>query len=85
MGSQTIDYNSLGINAAYLRQIKNCFAVLAVSVTNVIGNNQVFGYHYSYDYQRSQAITPPAKRFIFIGLFMSFGTDRSKEVIDNNN
>ena len=85
MGDRTIDYNSLGINAAYLRQIKKCFAVLAVSVTNVIGNDQVFGYHYSYDYQRRQAVTPPAKRFFFIGLFLSFGTDRSKEVIDNNN
>jgi vitamin B12 transporter len=85
MGDRTIDYNSLGVNAAYLRQIGRCFAVLAVSVTNVIGNDQVFGYHYSYDLQRSQAITPPARRFFFIGLFMSFGTDRSKEVIDNNN
>ncbi|MGZ4155891.1 MAG: TonB-dependent receptor, partial [Bacteroidia bacterium] len=85
MADKTIDYNSLGINAAYLRQIGNCFAVLAVSVTNVIGNDQIYGYHYSYDYMRSQAITPPAKRFFFIGLFMSFGTNRSKEVIDNNN
>lgn len=85
MGDKTIDYNSLGVNAAYLRQIGRCFAVLAVSVTNVIGNEQVFGYRYSYDAQRSQAITPPAKRFFFIGLFLSFGQDRSKEVIDNNN
>ena len=85
MSERTIDYNSLGVNAAYLRQIGNCFAVLAVSVTNTIGNQQIFGYNYSYDYMRSQAITPPAKRFFFIGLFMSFGTNRSKEVIDNNN
>ena len=85
MSDKTIDYHSLGINAAYLRQIKNCFAVLAFSVTNVIGNNQIFGYRYSYDYQRSAAVTPPAKRFFFVGLFLSFGQNRSKEVIDNNN
>lgn len=85
MGDKTIDYHALGINGAYLRQIKNCFAVLAFSVTNVIGNEQIFGYRYSYDYQRSAAITPPAKRFYFVGLFLSFGQNRSKEVIDNNN
>ncbi|MFL5764642.1 MAG: TonB-dependent receptor [Bacteroidia bacterium] len=85
MSEHTIDYHSLGINGAYLRQIGNCFAVLAVSVTNVIGNDQIFGYRYSYDYQRSMAVTPPAKRFYFVGLFLSFGQNRSKEVIDNNN
>ncbi len=85
MGDRTIDYNSLGINAAYLRQIGRCFAVLAVSVTNVFGNPQIYGYHYSYDYQRSQAVTPPAKRSFFIGLFLSFGENRSKEIINNNN
>jgi len=85
MSDKTIDYHSLGINGAYLRQIKNCFAVLAFSVTNVIGNDQIFGYRYSYDYQRSAAVTPPAKRFFFVGLFLSFGQNRSKEVIDNNN
>ncbi len=85
MSDKTIDYHSLGMNGAYLRQIKKCFAVLAISVTNVIGNSQVYGYRYSYDAQRRSVIGPPAKRFIFIGLFLSFGVDRSKEVIDENN
>ncbi len=85
MSDKTIDYHSLGINGAYLRQIKNCFAVLAFSVTNVIGNKQIYGYRYSYDGQRSAAVGPPAKRFYFVGLFLSFGQNRSKEVIDNNN
>ncbi len=85
MSDRTMDYNSLGANAAYLRQIKKCFAVLAVSVTNVLGSSQVYGYRYSYDAQRRAAIAPAAKRFFFIGLFLSFGQDRSKEVIDNNN
>lgn len=85
MSQSTIDYNSLGVNCAFLKQIKKCFAVLAFAVTNVFGQDQVFGYRYSYDLQRSQAITPPAKRFFFVGLFLSFGTDRSKDVINNNN
>ena len=85
MSDRTIDYHSLGVNAAYLRQIKRCFAVLAVSVTNVFGSTQIYGYRYSADMERRTAIMPPAKRFFFIGLFLSFGQDRSKEVIDNNN
>ncbi|HSH66046.1 MAG TPA: TonB-dependent receptor, partial [Bacteroidia bacterium] len=85
MSDRTMDYNSLGINAAYLRQIKKCFAVLAVSVTNALGSSQIYGYRYSMDMQRRSAIGPPAKRFFFIGLFLSFGQDRSKEVINNNN
>ncbi len=85
MADRTIAFNSVGINAAYLRQIKRCFAVLAIAVTNVIGNEQVYSYRYSFDAQRRDAVGPPAKRFFFIGLFLSFGVDRSKEVIDNNN
>jgi hypothetical protein len=82
---RTIDFHTVGINAAYLRQIGRCFAVLAVSVGNVIGNEQVYSYRYSYDGMRRSAVGPPAKRFFFVGLFLSFGQDRSKEVIDNNN
>lgn len=85
MADRTIDFHVVGINAAYLRQIGNCFAVLAFSMGNVIGNQQVYGYRYSYDGLRRDAIGPPAKRFFFLGLFLSFGQDRSKEVIDNNN
>jgi len=85
MSDRTIDYHMLSVNGAYLRQIKKCFAVFVLSVSNVIGNDQVFGYRYSYDGMRSAAVTPPAKRFIFVGVFLSFGVNRSKEVIDNNN
>jgi vitamin B12 transporter len=84
MSDRTIDFHTVGASFAYLRQIGRCFAVLAVSVGNVIGNEQVYSYRYSYDGLRRNAVGPPAKRFIFIGLFMSFGMDRSKEVIDNN-
>jgi len=31
-----------------------------------------------------EAVTPPGKRFVFIGYFLSFGTDRTQDDINNN-
>jgi vitamin B12 transporter len=85
LGDKTYDYNSISVNASYLTRFCGAFTVLVLSVTNVAGINNVYGYRYSYDGMRREAIIPPAKRSIFIGMFMSFGTDRSKDVINNNN
>ncbi len=85
LGDKTYDYNSISVNASYLTKFCGAFTVLVLSVTNVFGINEVYGYRYSYDGTRREAIIPPAKRSIFIGCFMSFGTDRSKDVINNNN
>jgi hypothetical protein len=60
------------------------FIVLFASVTNVLGTNQVYGYNYSYNGLMKQPINPPAKRFYFIGCFLSWGIDRSQETINNN-
>ncbi|MDQ3109077.1 MAG: TonB-dependent receptor [Bacteroidota bacterium] len=85
LADKTYDYHSLNVNASYLTNIFGAFTVIVVSVTNVAGFDQVYGYRYSYDGSRREAIIPPAKRSFFIGMFMSFGTDRSKDVINNNN
>jgi hypothetical protein len=58
--------------------------VLVFSVTNVLGNDQVFGYNYSYNGLRKEAITPPARTFVYIGAFISFGVDRTQDVINSN-
>ncbi|HEY6082121.1 MAG TPA: TonB-dependent receptor [Chitinophagaceae bacterium] len=84
MSEKTLPYNSLGLSAAYLTRIRKAFTVFVVSVSNVLGSQQVFGYNYSKDGASRQAITMPATRFIFIGMFMSFGINRSQDVINNN-
>jgi hypothetical protein len=58
--------------------------VFVFSVTNVLGTNQVFGYNYSFSGLRREAIVPPVKTFVFIGAFISFGVDRTQDVINNN-
>ena len=84
----TKPYNSLGFSMNYLpnlgKQNSRTAIVLFASVNNVLGANQVYGYNYSYNGSIKEAITPPAKRFYFIGCFLSWGVDRSQDAINNN-
>lgn len=85
---RTIDYNSLSLSVNYLPNIfkkgGNQMTVLVFSVTNVLGSKQVYGYNYSYNGLRKEAIVPPTKTFVFIGAFVSFGVDRTQEIINSN-
>jgi hypothetical protein len=80
----TKDFHNLGFSANYVKKVGNAYAVLVGSVTNVLGANQVFGYNYSYNGFRKEAITPPAKRFFFVGVFISWGVDRTQDAINGN-
>jgi hypothetical protein len=72
----------------YLPNIGNSkskvFAVYVLSVSNVLGFDQIFNYQYSYNGFRKEAIRPPSRTFVFIGAFLSFGIDRSQEAINSN-
>jgi vitamin B12 transporter len=85
---KTIDYNSLSISVNYLPNIlkkgAGKYTVFVFSITNALANKQVFGYKYSYNDQRKEAIVPPARVFLFLGAFISFGVDRSEDVINSN-
>ncbi len=85
---KTIPYNSLSFSVNYLpnvfKQGANKFTVFVFSITNVLGSKQVFGYNYSYNGYRKEAIVPPTKTFIYLGAFFSFGVDRTQDVINNN-
>ncbi|HYK56495.1 MAG TPA: TonB-dependent receptor, partial [Flavisolibacter sp.] len=85
---KTIDFNSVSLSVNYLPNVfkkgANQFTVFVFSVTNVFGTNQVFGYNYSYNGLRKEAIVPPTKTFVYLGVFLSFGVDRTQEVINSN-
>jgi hypothetical protein len=85
---KTINYNSLSFSLNYLPNINKQgagkFSVFVFSVTNVLGSKQVFGYNYSYNGMNKEAVTPTAGRFIFFGCFLSFGVDRSEDIINSN-
>jgi hypothetical protein len=84
----TPDYHNISFSLNYLPSIgktnsKN-FVVYVLSISNVFGFDQTYGYQYSYNNYRKQAIVPPSKSFVFIGAFFSFGVDRSQDVINGN-
>lgn len=87
---RTKAFHTIGFSTNWLPKLpfKNTFAVVVLSVNNVLGFNQTFGYNYSsvpFNGQyRAAAVTPPSKRFYFLGVFLNFGTDNRQDVINNN-
>ncbi len=85
---RTINYNTLNFSLNYLpnlgKKAANSFNVWVFSITNLLGQNQVYGYNFSQLNGNKVPILPPAKRFIFIGCFLSFGIDRTQDAINNN-
>jgi vitamin B12 transporter len=59
------------------------YNVFVLQVSNIFNIKQTYGYQYSYNGERRQAIVPPSRMFVFIGAFLSFGVDRSDEIINN--
>ena len=88
-GGRTSNYHDLSWNMAYITNIKSNFTVVYASVSNVLGFNQVSGYRFSSRPNsdgrfQSWAITPPAKRFIVVGLLITVGQKFVKNKENND-
>ncbi len=85
---KTKDYNSLNFSAEWVPSVgktsAKSFIVLFASINNILGSDQVYGYNYSYSGLVKSPINPPARRFYFIGCFISWGVDRTQDAINNN-
>lgn len=73
---RTMPYHDLSLNWSYLTHWWGHFTIVYVSVTNVPGFKQQFGQRFSNQPNEegqftSMAVRPPAKRFFFVGLFLS--------------
>jgi outer membrane cobalamin receptor len=71
-------FQDLSVNASYLTNIKDQFTVIFASISNVPGFDNTFGYRFaptpgSDGKYPSYAVKPDAKRFFFIGMFVSIG------------
>jgi hypothetical protein len=82
MKDRTKTLNTLSVNVNYLTSIGKAFTVFVFTMTNVLGNDQEYGFRYSSDKLRRNMVGPMAPRFFYLGMFMSFGIDRRQEQID---
>lgn len=82
------DYHNVSFSLNYLPKLgkkdAKSFAVYVLQVSNIFNIKQTYGYQYSYNGARKQEIVPTSRMFVYIGAFISFGVDRTDEVINNN-
>lgn len=82
------DYHNVSFSLNYLPKLgkkdAKSFAVYVLQVSNIFNIKQTYGYQYSYNGARKQEIIPTSRMFVYIGAFISFGVDRTDEVINNN-
>lgn len=81
------DYHNVSFAINYLpfigKKDAKMFGVYVLQVSNIFNIKQTYGYQYSYNGIRKEAIVPTSRMFVYIGAFLSFGVDRSDEVINN--
>ncbi len=78
---RTPTYHDLSFNASYLTNWFGNFTIVYVSVSNVFGFEQNFGRRFSTSPDAngqfsSIAVDPQARRFLFLGVFLSLGQER---------
>lgn len=82
------DYHNVSFSVNYIpsigKQNAKGFTVFVLSWNNIFNLKQTYGYQYSYNSMRKEAIVPPSRMFVFIGCFLSFGIDRTQDAINNN-
>lgn len=82
------DYSGLNFSLNYLPNLgkkdSKTFTVFVLSISNIFGKKNIYGYNFSNDGLRSSAILPPTKSFVFVGAFISFGEDKTNNAINNN-
>ncbi|QBO57799.1 TonB-dependent receptor [Chryseobacterium salivictor] len=82
------DFNALNFSLNYLPNLgkkdSKAFTVLVLSVNNILGQKNIYGYQFSNDGLRSKPVLPSASTFVFIGAFINFGIDRTQDAINNN-
>jgi hypothetical protein len=71
-GDRTIPQHSLSFNGSWLTNIFGYFTIVYVSISNLPGYDNIYGYRYSSDGVRRQEIVSPALRTYFFGVFISF-------------
>ncbi|MFN5418402.1 MAG: TonB-dependent receptor [Flavobacteriia bacterium] len=90
LSDRTPFYSANNFSFNWITKIKKSSAVFVVGVNNVFAQPQIFNYTYSSRitdenglYVRD-SLSPPARMSFFVGLFLSWGVDRTQNAINNN-
>lgn len=82
------DFSSLNLSLNYLPNLgkkeAKAFTIFVLSISNVLGRNNIYGYNFSSGGNLRSAVVPPVNTFVFVGMFISFGVDKSENAINNN-
>ncbi len=87
---RTIAYSSNNFSLNWLPKIGKANTVVVIGINNVFNETQIFGYNYSNRLRDSngqlirEAVIPPAPRSFFLGIFLSWGVDRTQQNINGN-
>ncbi len=76
LSDKTKDYHDFSMNLSYLKTIAGHFTIVYLSVENIFGISNVYGYRYSPDGNVRKAILPSAPRSLFLGIFITFGDNQ---------
>ncbi|UIR55799.1 TonB-dependent receptor [Sphingobacterium sp. SRCM116780] len=85
MQGKTKGYNMLSGSWSYLISPQK---IIHFSISNILGSSPIYGYQYAEQpnqqgiYNRL-AITPTAKRFIFVGFFWTISSNKKENQLDN--
>lgn len=80
---RTSTYHNVNFNIAYLPKTKKAFSVIVLTLYNAFNFDQTLGYEYSstnLDVRRG--IGPLTRRYVFLGLFVNIGIDRTDDIIN---
>jgi len=87
---RTIFYSTNNFSVNWLPKLGKANTVVVLGINNVFNETQIFGYNYSNRLRDPQgllireAVIPPAPRSFFLGIFLSWGVDRTQQNINGN-
>ncbi len=76
LNEHTGTYNDLSLNVSYLTRLFDQYTIVHFSVSNLLGFNNIYGYHFDgtpdeNGHYQPHAITPASKRFFLLVLMIS--------------
>ncbi|MBK8427037.1 MAG: TonB-dependent receptor [Lewinellaceae bacterium] len=75
LGDRTKAFTNVSIAASHIRAIKGSFLVFFLTIDNVLGRRNEFGFRYSSDGQSRFPVIPVAYRTLFFGVSMNISSN----------